>query len=420
MDLSYKIRKVGLLGNEELMFSIFCTGIAWSLIFWPLINSLFCIALAAYWLLFSQKDFSFSKVRSRWVVLFVSVFVMVIIGTLYSSDLSTALVQLQRKIAILAFPLVFGTSAIISPLIFKRTFTALIWSTFFGCLFCIFNGLFVYFQRGVTDHLHGYQMIVLKDMPPFILGLCCLLSFVYLLNNVYEANRNGSTLKAADFMFLAFFLFFSFLLGNRTILFLMSGAILFYTFHLFTKLFQRVIIFGCLVLSFALAIILNPSLDRQWNDMIDFSTQNNIEFDKDETLNRSWGGKTIRLTIWRCSWDIIKTHWLLGVGTGDVQAALQQAYENRKFYFASRYNTYNAHNQYIQTTIAYGLVGLSIFVTAVFAPVFLCYQQKRNTFYLIFLLCFAFVCVTESILELNKGIIWYSFFNSLFMFRKFN
>jgi O-antigen ligase len=103
-----------------------------------------------------------------------------------------------------------------------------------------------------------------------------------------------------------------------------------------------------------------------------------------------------------------------------VQAALQQAYENRKFYFASRYNTYNAHNQYIQTTIAYGLVGLSIFVMAVFAPVFLCYQQKRNTFYLIFLLCFAFVCVTESILELNKGIIWYSFFNSLFMFRKFN
>jgi hypothetical protein len=61
MDLSYKIRKVGLLGNEELMFSIFCTGIAWSLIFWPLINSLFCIALAAYWLLFHRKIFHFPK-----------------------------------------------------------------------------------------------------------------------------------------------------------------------------------------------------------------------------------------------------------------------------------------------------------------------------------------------------------------------
>ena len=39
-----------------------------------------------------------------------------------------------------------------------------------------------------------------------------------------------------------------------------------------------------------------------------------------------------------------------------------------------------------------------------------------NPFYLFFSLLFAIIGLTESILEVNKGIIWYSFFNSIFAF----
>lgn len=169
---------------------------------------------------------------------------------------------------------------------------------------------------------------------------------------------------------------------------------------------------------FVIAVVVNPSLRRQWNDMIDFSKENTIQLDKDESLTHSWGGKTIRLSIWKCSLDILKKNWLTGVGTGDEQAALNAAYEKRKFYFATMYNEYNAHNQYIQEAIAHGVIGLIIFVSCIFLPLITNFRQKIKTVYSIFLISFAFVCLTESMLELSKGIIWYSFFNSLFFFEE--
>ncbi len=140
--------------------------------------------------------------------------------------------------------------------------------------------------------------------------------------------------------------------------------------------------------------------------------------DKDESLGRGWGGKTIRLAIWECSLDILKEHWLTGVGIGNSQDELQKAYEKRKFYFASRYNKYNAHNQYIQQAIASGVLGLVVFLACIFIPLFRFIRQKDKLFYTLFLLCFAFICITESVLEISKGVIWYSFFNSIFVFNK--
>jgi O-antigen ligase len=123
------------------------------------------------------------------------------------------------------------------------------------------------------------------------------------------------------------------------------------------------------------------------------------------------------LAIWRCSFDLIEQHGLIGLGTGDVQDELQKAYEKRKFYFASRYNNYNAHNQYIQQLLSHGIIGLVSLLLSIGIGFYLAFKQK-NTLYFYFLVIFAVICLTESFLEINKGIIWYSFFNSLFAFSK--
>lgn len=159
-----------------------------------------------------------------------------------------------------------------------------------------------------------------------------------------------------------------------------------------------------------------PTVKKQWNELFDFSSRSTISLDKDSSLEKSWGGKALRVAIWKCSADVLKKHWLTGVGTGDVQDSLQKAYENRKFYFASMYNRYNAHNEYLQISLATGLPGLLILVSCILYPL-LNYRKKfSGNIYFLFLLLFAVVGMTESILEVNKGIIWYSFFNSIFAF----
>ena len=69
-----------------------------------------------------------------------------------------------------------------------------------------------------------------------------------------------------------------------------------------------------------------------------------------------WNSVSFRLLEWRASLSTVAKSPILGTGTGDGQAALHDYY--------STYNTsttgltYNAHNQYLQTTIELGLVGL--------------------------------------------------------------
>jgi O-antigen ligase len=420
MSNNRKIEILKTLRNEELMYGMLFSGIVISFLFWPLLNSICSMALFVYWLFFSKKEFSFSSGKSRWTILFCLLYLLVITGTFYTGNMHEAVFKLQQKSALLIFPVVMGTSSAITPAVYRRTFSVFTWSTFLACLYCIIHGIYIFLQHGTTVQLSGYPMVILKDMSPFILALCCLLSLMYVFQHVYLAKTHKEPLSPLyGYISIAIFLFFFlFLLGNRNILICMCGVFIFFCFRLIPKMHYRLTLLTGLVILLILTINFNPYFNRQWNDLVDFSKENTIQLDEDSTLGRDWGGKTIRLAIWDCSMDIIQKHWLTGVGTGDVQDELQQAYEKRKFYFASRYNRYNAHNQYLQETLASGLPGLIIFTCSIFLPLYHNIIRKKNTLYTLFLLSFAFICITESILEISKGVIWYSFFNALFIFRK--
>jgi len=268
--------------------------------------------------------------------------------------------------------------------------------------------------------LYGYELVALKDMPPVILAVYCLFSVIFLLDSFYEARQKKMSFRYTmipDLVMLIFLSFFLLLLSNRSTLILLAVAVFYYCFKMIRSKTGLALLFILLAAVFMAALFLNPSLQRQWKEMFDFSKSNAIILDADQSLGRSWGGKTLRLAIWKCSMDIIEIHWLTGVGTGDTQAALQEAYENRQFYFASRHNRYNAHNQYIQHTLSHGILGLFILISCIALPLTRLFRDKENRLYIFFLCCFAFICITESVLELNKGIIWYCYFNAILLFK---
>jgi O-antigen ligase len=206
------------------------------------------------------------------------------------------------------------------------------------------------------------------------------------------------------------------LLGTRLIIAGWLITLLFIGFRLIRSLVLRLVTLGALLAIVAIAIATLPLLKGQWNELKDFSSGNTIQLDEDASLGRGWGGKAIRFALWQCSKDVIGRHWLTGVGTGDVQDSLQMAYEQRKFYFASRYNKYNAHNQYIQIFVGHGIVGFLLLVLSIGIPLFSKKPKEYSLLYTYFLLLFAGICCTEVILDTNKGIVWYSLINSIFAF----
>jgi O-antigen ligase len=70
----------------------------------------------------------------------------------------------------------------------------------------------------------------------------------------------------------------------------------------------------------------------------------------------------------------------------------------------------------LQETLAYGIIGLLAFIACLLVPLLLYYGDANKQLYVLFLLSFFIICLTESILEISKGIVFYSFFNSIFAF----
>ena len=111
-------------------------------------------------------------------------------------------------------------------------------------------------------------------------------------------------------------------------------------------------------------------------------------------------------------WKIAVTHsWedglvIAGVGTGDVQDYLNTLYSLPKYQLYSFVN-WDSHNQWVFTYIQLGLIGISIM--AILYVVSLRAALRMNDIkFLIFLIVTLGYSMSESILESNKGIIFFA------------
>jgi O-antigen ligase len=70
----------------------------------------------------------------------------------------------------------------------------------------------------------------------------------------------------------------------------------------------------------------------------------------------------------------------------------------------------NAHNQYLQTTVALGVIGLLVLILILLLPALQAYRQN-NFPYFVFLVLLGFNLLFESMLETQAGVVFYAFFN---------
>ncbi len=104
--------------------------------------------------------------------------------------------------------------------------------------------------------------------------------------------------------------------------------------------------------------------------------------------------------------EILKKSPVIGVGTGDVKGELEDFYSQKGVDFG-RY--LNAHNQFVQTAIALGTIGLICFLISLFMLSYNFWTKES----LILLLSIAILCVfmmTESILERQQGVHFFAFY----------
>ena len=122
-----------------------------------------------------------------------------------------------------------------------------------------------------------------------------------------------------------------------------------------------------------------------------------------------------RMARWQCAWELIRASPWIGYGTGMEVGLLKEKYANHHLY-DSYLHELNAHNQYLSFFLKAGIAGVLLYI-GVLVMGFVQAFRLKDPFLGSFLVMVVCVSFSENILDVNKGIFFFSFFFSFFASR---
>lgn len=361
------------------------------------------------WLLeggFKQKFHSL--ISNKVALLFITVYLIYLVSVVYSEDRASALVDIQLKLSLLIFPLILATAKRLD----KDNCIAILRGFVLGCfvsaIICIADATYNTFTTG-ENHFSYDKLSFFVQVGYYAMYLTLasiLLAFDWIVRVKRFSWFHLITLLTMGLMLIL-------LSARAQLLAFMIIMPAFGFIFLRDKLGKTKAagIMAIITIVFAITLIALPStkarMETAWNNM----TQENVN-----KQSPYLSGINVRFVLWEIGTEIITENPILGVGNGDVEHELL-ARATEQNIPAIVQKELNFHNQYFQTGVATGLMGLLIFLASLFIPLAVALQEKLIVYvgFSILILISAF---TESILERQAGVIFFAFFNSLLFLKQ--
>ncbi len=378
------------------------------------LNSFFILFLTGVWLSSGQWNLKIKRLVSEPIIYFpLLLFAVLILSYFLSDDKKTAGFELEKKLSLLAFPLIFTGIPFLNRRIKHILLSLFVYTCFLAALICLIfavsnysvigSSAFFYHQLSSPLHFHAVYFSA-------YISFCCLLVFLS-FTTTYQSI--GFAERLAHVFLFSFFLLFLILLSSKSILattlFILIALSIRAVFV--SKANKKFIAVS--FISLLLSVILvsrigqvrerfNEILREDYNEIITATDYRHIAFT----------GGTIRLAIWKTVVEVLNEDktWILGEGIGDAQNKLTEHYRKKNIYPGDEqlgfqgFIHYNAHNQYFEWLINTGIAGLSGFMLWI-AVLFYKAIKKRKVEVLGFLLLFLFFFLTESALSAHKGVV---------------
>ena len=382
-----------------LLISVFCFS-------FNLLVSIVCWVLIGLISLFlkEHRSLMINQFKSeKYLWLLPALYVMHLLGVLWTSNYSQAGLDLQIKLTFLLLPIILSSFQIDDAFINKirRYF---IGGVLVSCIYLLaiaFNSYFhskqlsVFFYSELSSHL----------MHPTYFSLYLNAALIFVFHEMILSNHRRTIWMGAAFMILFFSMII--LLSARTAEATAFISILVMIVLYWKKKGSYRFIYPLLFV-FAVSASLQVLMLRYSNrfTQVEVAVQNN-----EAPTTASYNSTTGRVEIWKEAISLLPEYWLLGTGTGDVKDVLNQEYHKHDFAYGYE-KSLNAHNQYLQSFLALGIIGLLLFVLTIKIP-----WIMRNSYHpllLMMLFIFALNCLTESMLEAQRGAIFFALIISLF------
>lgn len=392
-------------------FILFCLG--FSIPFSGSFNSICVITLFFYsykW--FSVSEYSnFIKRRFYLPFLFATLFFIQILGILYSSNPASAMSYVIRNIVFLAMPITFINiakvidSKKIQLAVFGLLFSVLLilLSIYVNIFYKIFtqnlgfNSLLTYFVR-----VQFVQEGLVQIHPPY-LGLMVVFSIVVVSQIRFVLNQwVNLSLRAIIILF-----FTAALYGIASFMSILLFLVLciFYGYHSIRAKNTKSIIVICSALFIFVSLAAYVNSKNTLKDFPGRSLLGRIEwsFFKEK-------GDTSRPHNWKSVALVVKDNPIFGVGS---DGGLEELQKSRSEKSESYRNKHNAHNQFLETLLRHGCIGLILYFSSLLIIISNAVKTK-NILYCSFIFVFTIASLTESYLVRQIGICFFVFYSLLF------
>jgi O-antigen ligase len=403
---------------NKIQFLRFCRmyllyGMVITIIFSRLNLNSFCLILFTLaWLIEGQFKSKWALLKKdKLFIAYALYFLIQFTGMAQSKNLYSGWIGVEDKLGFLFLPMVFCSTPFLKINMRRNIMLVLSCSITLAAIYCLAMAGIQYFNTGNTSFFFYHQLVSPISHHAVYFSVYTFIALVFLVSE-HDSSPWLVKNRLVYISWLVFLFFLLFLLSSKMVLL----VIILFLFRLFlrpgNKKISRwqAIAGGLSAILLIIAIIgTNNPVERRFMDL-----KGNIELLKREKYDAGvyFNGWQFRLLLWRVTYEILndKHAWLIGVGSPDAQATLQKKYLDLGLYAGDKnsgnvgYLQYNCHNQFLQTLLQSGILGLLFLLgwCGMLVKKALAGKEPVLSWSLVIIFCFFFI---ESVCERQYGVV---------------
>ena len=399
------------------------------------INSLAIILFLLSWINLLVQDGSklFNELKRNRIAQ-----LMILFGLFYAcsalmryslySNFDIALKDLELRASFVIFPVGMTGIPLLSKLQIRNIFKFYVGIIFFATLICLVLAVIATLKSGsvyswdtnyhfVENHFMYHRLTSWIGVHAIYFSAYVSVAFFIVFDQFireFGKEKSNKKYRSLRMVLLVYFIVVIFLLNSISISIAFLLALVIVGFYYLLRNFhltnERILV------SAAIGLVVILSFGTMIVNKFNFK-DSVLSYDmEDEYPNANWNSLNLRLAKWEISFQVLEEVWLFGVGPGNIIDILDVYYEKNNFRFALQQH-YNPHNQFLHTFIVLGVIGI-ILLTAIYSMAYVLAFRRKDILFGIFLLIFSVFSMSESILAVNKGVVFFTFFLCLFSYLK--
>jgi O-antigen ligase len=350
-----------------------------------------------------------------------SLYLVYLIGLLYSTNLSFGKEVIETKLSLLVLPFIYVFYSDVTKKYLDKYLYFFVAGSAVYALFSIGYALLCFYRPFSFDFPHskfnlGVNYFYYTNLSRFLHpSYSSMYSSTSILAILYFTHSGKLKSKWLGFLLVSFFTVYILLLSSRAgwfVLAILMGVLI----YQLIKAKYTLLGLSILCVLFGMFTYFNISNTTNFSGRIpvgkDVFNAIKGKNESNEAILSGKDGTVSRILVWKTSASLFLNHFIFGVGTGDSKDELMREYKKRGM-TRELETELNSHNQYLTVAVSLGIIGLLIFGVMLLYP-FLLRRSGEFYFFSLFMMIVTVNLFFESMFETQAGIVYFSFFYTIF------